>query len=290
SKSAPDSYAETATWLSQLNGPITSSDFNGHCPSYLSQSYKRILLPMGYINSCFVPVIQENTGLRLGVLIINRKHGEAEFSLQERKDLQCVARIIAKGLSQPQVENTYSVDGWQQGLLIIDKSGALNYTCPMGDSLLTLASSSQFNHHTKHAIERLAILKDLQHIIENVRLQGTERLSSSDATVTMKSSWGKFVLRAFLIEDIAGGAEAKIGINIRWQEPFVLKLFQRIRDLGLTPKQEVVGLLYALGEQHKVIAQKLDLSTHTVKEHVKNLCNRLSISTREDLISRILCQ
>jgi DNA-binding NarL/FixJ family response regulator len=81
----------------------------------------------------------------------------------------------------------------------------------------------------------------------------------------------------------------RLCFNISWQEPFILKLFHRIKRLKLTPRQETVILLYTKGEPQQIIAYKLNLSVNTVKEHIKNICERLKVGSRGDLIERILC-
>jgi DNA-binding NarL/FixJ family response regulator len=72
-----------------------------------------------------------------------------------------------------------------------------------------------------------------------------------------------------IIEDKAGRRSTQIGLNIR--------------------RQETVSLLYASGDHHQTIAEKLNLSLYTVKEHVKNITDRLDIHSRADLIELILC-
>lgn len=291
-KTEDECYIKTIEWLSQLNEPFTSLDFNGNCPSYLSKAYRTILLPMGYVNSCFVPILDAETQCRLGVLIVNRKQGDAEFTEKERKHLKCIANIMAKGLSQAseQLENSVLVDGWEEGLFISNKQGELSYTCSMGEKLLSLASSSQYIQATNSDIGKLTVLDSLSPIINNVLFSKQNKLNSQETSLMIKNKWGQFYLSGFLIEGLAGVSEQQIGFNIRWQKPFTLKLFEQIKSLNLTPRQESISFLYAMGDKHKIIASKLNLSSHTVKEYVRNICDRLAIETRSELISLILSQ
>jgi DNA-binding CsgD family transcriptional regulator len=284
----PDKYSHTINWFSFLDKSATSFEYSNACP-YIAEFYKTVLLPLGYFNSCSVPVTS-TTATRLGVLILHRKHGELEFTKKERDFCEHIARIIAYGLTQPVLEHQYIADGWVQGLLITDYDGKLEHCCSMGEKLLVLASVSQFDTTSTNTIHDLTIFEDLDTLIKQLQSSSTSTSRNhNNPTLTVNNAWGKFILHGFFIENKMGLLSQKLGFKIHWQEPFVLKLFHRIKNLKLTPRQETVGLLYAKGDAHQLIADKLNLSIHTVKEHIKNLSDRLQITSRGDLIERILC-
>jgi DNA-binding CsgD family transcriptional regulator len=284
----PDKYSHTINWVSSLDKPVSTFEFYSICP-YVAEFYKTILLPMGYVNSCFVPIIQATTKIRLGVLMVHRKRGEPEFTEKERGYLEHIAGIVAYGLTQPVSEHKYIADGWKQGLLITDHDGKLLHSCPIGEKLLLLASTSQFDAHSILTTHDLTVFKDLDRLITQLKSSSGSKSSSQNPTLTTNNAWGKFILHGFLIKDKTGLESKQLGFNIHWQEPFVLKLFHRIKILNLTPRQETIGLLYAKGDPQQSIANKLSLSIYTVKEHVRNFSDRLQIHSRGDLIERILC-
>ncbi|NQY27476.1 MAG: response regulator transcription factor [Piscirickettsiaceae bacterium] len=288
SSTNPDKYLHTTNWISELDQPTTSFEqyeINPHLKAF----YKTVLLPMGYINSYFMPIFHTETKKRLGVLMIHRQKGESDFTKAERAQLQNIAALIAYGLQQPETKDLYTTDGWEQGLLIVNRSGKLHHACSMGEKLLSLASSSRFDASTKQFANDLFIFNNFQQLLANLFNSDNVQNASINPTLATTNAWGEFKLRAFLIKDMMGDRDDQIGLNIRWQEPFVLKLFHRIRTLNLTPRQETVGLLYAAGNQHQTIADKLNLSLYTVKDHVKNIVDRLAIHSRVDLIELILC-
>jgi DNA-binding CsgD family transcriptional regulator len=284
----PDKYSHTINWVSSLDKPVSSFEFYGVCP-YVAEFYKTVLLPLGYVNSFFVPIIQAMTRIRLGVLMVHRKRGEPEFTEQERAYLEHIAEIIAYGLTQPVSEHKYIADGWEQGLLVTDLDGILQHSCPIGEKLLVLASASRFDAHSTHTTHDLNVFKDLDRLITQLKSSSRTKSSSRNPTLTTNNGWGKFILHGFLIKGKMGLPSQQLGFNIHWQEPYVLKLFHRIKILNLTPRQQTVGLLYAKGDPQQSIANKLDLSIYTVKEHIKNFSNQLQIHSRGDLIERILC-
>lgn len=287
SSNKSDKYSHTTNWVSQLDQPTTSAEQYGKCP-FIADFYKTILLPMDYCNSCFIPVFHAETNKRLGVLMIHRQKGQPDFTQTEREQLQNISTLIAYALQQPTNKNLYTINGWEQGLLLVNRYGKLNYTCSMGEKLLSLASYSHFDS-TVSLSKDLAIFKNVNQLIKSLLNSKNSKGTNINPTLTTSNAWGEFKLRGFLIKDMVGNRGDQIGFNIRWQEPFVLKLFHRIKTLNLTPRQETVGLLYAAGNQHQIIADKLNLSLYTVKEHVKNISERLDIHSRADLIELILC-
>jgi len=290
SREKPDSNSHTMSWVSQLNRPTTSYKQHGK-NSRLTALYKRTLLPLKYFNTCFIPVFESSSNKRLGLLMVHREESQPEFTCQERDLLEHIASIIAHGLQQPEIEKMLLTDGWEQGILIVNQKGQVQKASPMGEKLLSLASFSSFNASTKPLKHDISGFKDSKNFIKNLFPTNDIPLDNvdTDLVISTHNAWGNFILKGFLIKDIAGNRGNTISLHIRKQEPFVLKLFHRIKMLNLTPRQETVGLFYAAGIPNKTISEKLDLSLYTVKEHTKNIYERLNIKSRADLIELIIC-
>lgn len=60
-----------------------------------------------------------------------------------------------------------------------------------------------------------------------------------------------------------------------------------VRELGLTPRQGEILQLILKGLPNKRIAQSLDLTESTVKEHVSAILNRLGVSNRVEVITKL---
>jgi len=284
---APDKYTHTIQWVSQLDTCTTSFENFDKCP-FIAEFYKTIMLPAGYTNTCFIPIFHNTTKKRLGVLMIHRPRSAKSFSEEDRTNLQHITTIIARGIEQAGKEKPSLTDGWSQGLLISDKMGELQYACSMGDKLLSLASSSQVGSKRSRT-PSLNNFTGIKELLEKVIKQNKYKPQENDPTLSITNAWGQFQLRGFFLQNKSDDNTSLIGLNIRWQEPFVLTLFHRIKMLSLTPRQETVGLLYAAGDQYQTIAEKLGLSLYTVKDHIKNISARLNINSRADLIELILC-
>jgi len=287
SNSGPNKYSYTVEWVSQLDKVTTTSDFFGQCP-HVGDFYKTILRPMGYHNSCFVPVICPDTGKRYGVLMVHRKKGQADFNPDDLDFLSQVADIIQIACNQDINLDIHMLEGWEKGMLIVDNNGVLKRSCPMGLKLLALSSSSKFNQNNNRVPKDLRFFSGLTQLIDG--LTNPKNGHKSASTISIMNAWGEFKLHAFLMDDLNNNNESQIALNISWQEPFVLKLFHKIKTLGLTSRQETVALFYAAGDQLQLIANKLNISLHTVKEHIRNISTRLNIHSRAELVGIILCE
>jgi len=287
SDSGPNKYSYTVEWVSQLDKVTTTSDFFGKCP-HVADFYKTILRPMGYHNSCFVPVICADTRKRYGVLMVHRKKGEPDFSANDLGFLSQVANIIQIACVQDIHLDIHMLEGWEKGVLIVDLEGILKHSCPMGLKLLALSSSSKFNQDNNRVPKDLRFFSGLTQLIDG--LTNSKNGHKTTSTVSIMNAWGEFKLHAFLMADLSNSNESQIALNISWQEPFVLKLFHKIKTLGLTSRQETIALFYAAGDQLQIIADKLNISLHTVKEHIRNISTRLNIKSRAELVGIILCE
>lgn len=288
SSSEPSKYTYTTQWVSQLNKITTTADFFGKCP-HVADFYKTILRPMGYHNSCFIPITCPDTGKRYGVLMVHRKKGKSDFSTDEIDYLSQVADLIQIACKQDVNLDIHMLDGWEKGMLIINSEGVLQHSCAMGLKLLALASSSKFNQDNIQLPNNLNHFSGLNELINSL-ISPPKMGGDIPPTLSIRNAWGEFKLRAFLINDLKNQDSPQIGLNISWQEPFILKLFHKIKTLGLTCRQETIALFYAAGDQLQVIADKLRISLHTVKEHIRNISLRLNIKSRAGLVGIILCE
>jgi len=71
------------------------------------------------------------------------------------------------------------------------------------------------------------------------------------------------------------------------QAPHAARTTNPIR---LTPREESVIRYLMAGLTNKEIAHRLNLSEHTVKDHVKRLMKKTRVTTRTAVVSRLLSQ
>ncbi|MDC9726069.1 MAG: hypothetical protein PSN44_09190 [Gammaproteobacteria bacterium] len=193
SSQTSDKYSHTIEWVSKLDSPTTSFDNFGKCP-FIAEFYNTIMLPAGYMNTCFVPVFHNTTHKRLGVIMVHRPKNAKRFSKTEQKDLQAIAMIIAHGIEHASQETTAMTDGWSQGLLITNQAGELQYSCSMGSKLLAFASTSQFSEQQRNT-DNLHIFNNFQDLIDNIINQGKHSQQDEPPILNMSNAWGQFQLK-----------------------------------------------------------------------------------------------
>lgn len=275
-------------WLINLGDVSESQDYLNEEPA-ITEIFKRLMLPLRYINSMFLPVRTANDGHCLGILILHRKKRRQHFTSQEKALCLSVLPLIEFGLKNASSKSLAVIDGWHQGLLVVDRHAYLQHACHEGKKLLSLALQQRTNQKKLPLLNNLQSFSGINDLIDQL-LKGRDNLvDDHEAVLQTFSAWGEFRLTGFLIHDYQGQRSPNIGINICWQVPFLLKLFRGIPKLDLTPRQQTVALFYAAGYPTKIMADKLELSLYTVKEHIHNIFERLQIRSRSELIEQLIC-
>ncbi len=74
----------------------------------------------------------------------------------------------------------------------------------------------------------------------------------------------------------------------------VKRIDPRIRTVvdgfGLTPREAQLVELIAVGYSTEDIAEALDISTATVRTHIRAIFNEVGVSTRAELVARIMAK
>ena len=115
-----------------------------------------------------------------------------------------------------------------------------------------------------------------------------EEAAAAPYALAVTNRWGRFVLRAYWLTDDVLASDALIGVQIRRQEPMVLRLSQAMQRLALSPQQREVGLLLAQGKSNPEIASALGVSLNTANYHVKQLFARLNTHERNEVAPKLL--
>ena len=70
--------------------------------------------------------------------------------------------------------------------------------------------------------------------------------------------------------------------------PDTLFIKEQLEQTDLTPRQMEVAYLASIGRSNREIAQKLRISEYTVKDHCKDIYQKIGVNNRYQLISKIL--
>lgn len=251
----------------------------------LTRLYREIFFPHGYHQSLILPL--KSLGKESGLLIFNRHRNQAPFNNKEVKKAKSIRDKLNLGFQQNGEPDKHLTTGFRSGLIIVDHRGEMTQCCQEGHNLLAMAlqrKQGNLDHISFSDVRNMPGLIELVGRLLDADSQET------NAELTINSYWGSFKINGFPVVDEQGKRSPKVYLNITWQVPFSLMLFHNIRYMRFTPKQEMIGLLYAYGMSTKAIANKLELSLYTVKEHVQHIFVRLQIHSRAELIENIICQ
>lgn len=247
------------------------------------QLYKQCFIRCGYHQSCVIPVSAAK--MPHGFLVLNRQVADSPFASKEIDKALQMKEELESGLNHCTNEEK-TTTGWRSGLVIVDQRGEMAHCCPEGKNLLAMALQKKPGNLTRHAFADVrnipGVIDIIAQVLENPSLNSTNEIS-------INSYWGDFLIHAFPVHD-QGQRAPQVYLNITWQVPFSLLLFHNIGSMCFTPRQEVIGLLYAAGESTKSIANKLGLSLYTIKEHIQHIFEKLQIHTRAELIEHIVCR
>jgi len=252
--------------------------------SNYQKAYRHTFIRIGYHQSLIFPI--KKVGKPHGLLIFNRTRSDKPFSPKDINDAKIIVTALEEGLKACQ-RPTKTTMGWRSGLIIVDNRGEMTQCCPEGLNILTLALQKKSSSLYKSSYSDVRNLAGLLPMID-VLLDDTTPTSNAELNVT--SLWGDFQINGFPVFDQRGRRAPQVYLNITWQVPFPLMLFHNIQFMCFTPRQELIALLYASGESTKSIANKLELSLYTVKEHVQHIFEKLKIHTRAELIEHIICR
>ena len=93
-------------------------------------------------------------------------------------------------------------------------------------------------------------------------------------------------LRAALLDVLGGGAPMTSEIARRVVESFRRKAQTRDEALNLTAREEEVLVLLSKGYSNKEIAERLELSTDTVRFHLKHIYEKMHVRSRTEAVAR----
>lgn len=276
--------------IKQLDSPLlVSEDYilttqPAGLKSNYQKAYRQTFLRVGYHQSLILPV--KKAGKPHGLLVFNRSRADKPFSVKDIKDAKLIRTALEEGL-QCCKRLTKTTMGWRSGLIIVDNRGEMTQCCPEGLNILSLALQKKSGSVYRSNYSDVRNLPGVLAMIDV--LLGTSS-PTSNVELNVASLWGDFQINGFPVFDQGGQRAPQVYLNITWQVPFSLMLFHNIQFMCFTPRQELIALLYASGESTKSIANKLELSLYTIKEHVQHIFEKLKIHTRAELIEHIICR
>ena len=232
--------------------------------------------------------IVKEQGHAIGQLSLYRSKSAQPFSLKQRSDLSSIIRYVAHGVSQRPRQGS-SAAGFQDteddAVFLIDGDGSIRRLSAAAQKLLALATQGKIGPESGLTAIDDAARSILRRLADQLRKALAGETVGPPSTV-LQNAWGRFVLRAYAIDDRSTGDD--IAINIKRQEPMLLRFTDALNGFDLSPQQREIAVGLAKGSSNREIAQAMGISGNTVAYHVKQLFERLDTHDRQQLIDKVL--
>jgi len=249
-------------------------------------------------------------GQCFGYLILWRGQTERDFSKKHPEMMRLMAPSIADVLKSHQPGTNPSerqtISGEQRlleiisqrtppGVLILDPQNHLLYKNEEAQSVLYLLSKSWAHsgpagngHPGTVPVEILTFCNKLRATLAKGHRGKTEQIPCLTSTISVGSE--VYSLRALLLDN-GREPDEPLPIMVLIENISPAKRFdlERARDrYQLTFKeQEVVQLLFQ-GFTNKEVAKELCIGTYTLKDHLKNIRQKMGVGTRTGILSKVI--
>jgi DNA-binding CsgD family transcriptional regulator len=217
-------------------------------------------------------------GCSWGSLIMIRWAGQPEFQDHEIDLLAgasaLFARVVRRGLVAEACDSAEAV-GDAPGVIELDPSGNL-----VNASLSATPLLAELSGTTPEDGVRLPAIHALATATREAIATGGSARQQSLPSATVKTPAGTWlVLHGGLLGDPSSGL---IAIFIQRAHPTLISPLL-LKAYGLTPREQEVAQLTLRGATTIQTAQRLDISPHTVNDHMKSIFEKTGARTRGEL-------
>lgn len=241
--------------------------------------YARIFKPLGLRHGARVAVIEGDQ--RHGTISVSRPEGGAAFSADEEQVLLQMARLFAHAMEldrQGRLVNGDVADGIGQGVLVLDREGAILHGCPVGLRLFHEATRQNGTGQQPHAM-RATLPAEL----------ATRAASSTDnGEMILCNHRGQFGFKPTRMRTHIAGLPETVAVTIRRRGSIASRLWLESERFPLSSRERQIAVLLGAGYGYEAIAGHLDLTRNTAVSYVRRTYEKLGISQREQLIRALL--
>jgi DNA-binding CsgD family transcriptional regulator len=223
-------------------------------------------------------------GIPIGAFGLHRPTSLPEFDREERSIFRWHVTQAARALDYRQLVERFERSG--PAIMIVapsenslisftDEAQALLGALPEGETLTVPADAA-------HA--SLWVLGGRTYVVRNMDFL-PDIILSTGAIGNLSLNAASEATRS-KVQFVPGSAQRRAMILIEPLEQAV-QARGKLSGFGLTPRQEEVALLLALGKGVKEIAKTCGISANTAKEHVADVYHRIEVHSREALLAKL---
>jgi DNA-binding CsgD family transcriptional regulator len=252
-------------------------------PSFFrSDFYNLVHRRFGQHHCLSTPVLKH--GKWAGLVSLFRSPKQKPFNSSEQKTLLGLLPYLSHALHAPVEKTIEFSEKAGLGLLVMDVQGHVHCQSQEAQRLLNLACNPLSTPDTPAKRARLlAKLGQLCRNLDSIFLGNPAMPPSWD----FSNGRGRFVFSAYWLDGQNQDSKGLIGLSIQHQEPFKLKIWRSMQYLALSPSQQQVALLLALGHTNENIGKQLQIKKSTVRDHTRKIFSKLDIENRKDFLAKL---
>jgi DNA-binding CsgD family transcriptional regulator len=217
-----------------------------------------------------------------------REHGSSSFGESDARFMKAIAPHVARGLqlaatTEAALRPDAAADSAAPGVLVLDARRRITLRSGAATAHLADLSDIGMAHSGGSRGDALpyAVVSLLTQLAATHRADGP--LGPELRAQGRSGRW--YILRASLAEpDAAGECATVVVIEPRTRRD-VAPLLARM--YALTPREREVIVHMLRGDTTKRIASRLELSVHTVQDHLDSACDKLGVRGRRALLAKL---
>lgn len=201
-------------------------------------------------------------------------------------------RLIGYALEKTLLARRYStqasllrsaLDTTESAVLLFDAGGAIVYANPTGDSLL----SEQTRQPLLVAPRGGGQVPLMSHVCRLVESMTTAGETASGRRESLHLSDGSIVVCELLWVRVGDGSVGVLALLQRLEDRGSPKLDAIAATHDLSPRETDVTRLLLEGHTTAAIADRLGISAHTVRDHLKHVFRKTATRSRSELVCRL---
>ncbi|RQP12839.1 MAG: LuxR family transcriptional regulator [Microbacteriaceae bacterium] len=227
----------------------------------LSRRYQEIYLPAGFGHELRA-VLADRTGV-WGYLTLVRESGAPDFDERERDLVSRIAPDIARAIRHSH-RGTRRFEPAPPGVITVDRDGGIMQASDRARAVLDTLCAASVLAVAASAFARADGLPAPE-AMTRVRMEDSWFTTHGDV---VRDADGEAVLASVVVES-AHGAELAPVVGAAYD---------------LTAREREVAELLARGEATRSIATALQVSTHTVRDYIKQVCAKTGTASRGEAV------
>lgn len=227
-----------------------------------------------------------------GMVFLSRDLGARSFSAKETWLVATLSSYFLHALNAT-VAPTFASDLRETGdeaALICDARGEVVQASPSAWRMLLFATQPKIAPHAPVPQPGMMLPPQIQRLCRNLSDIRAGRPAPAPM-VLLTNAWGGFRFQAHALQSGMSADPSSnplVVITMRREEPFQLRLMDRLKVMPLSSKQRQIAFRLGMGDGPDEVVRNLDISRETYRTYVKQMYSRLEINNRAALVELLV--